>query len=582
MKLDTYPGGVYFVDFEYHPKNGREGNAPDPVCMVVAQFGTSNISRYWQNELRAMEGPPFPVDATALFVAYYAPAELDCFLVLGWPMPVNVLDLYAEFRCITNGRDLPSGRGLLGALLYFGIGGISFSEKDAMRDLILGRGPWTLQQQTEIMGYCESDVLALAELFLAMLPQIDLPRALLRGAYMAAVSKIQAVGTPIDVGCLEDLKANWENIQDKLIAEIDKDFGVYEGRSFRASKFVGYLQRHSIPWPVHATGRLDLADDTFKGMAQVHPQLSPLRELRTSLSSLRLSTLTVGEDGRSRCMLSPFSSKTGRNQPSTAKYIFGPAVWMRGLIKPPREMSVAYLDWSQQEFGIAAVLSGDIVMQEAYRSGDPYLAFAKQSGAVPPDATKASHPAERERFKACVLAVQYGMGAESLALRINQSKAHAQVLLNLHRRIYPKFWKWSDSLAEHFALGGTLQTTFGWPLNPHANPNLRSVRNFPMQAAGAEMLRIACILLVDAGIRVCAPVHEAVLIETTTEELVVTVRAAQDIMEQASEIVLSGFALRSDAGIVSYPHRYMDPRGEKMWRKVSELLGWQQDPWQQA
>lgn len=574
MKLETYPGGVYFVDFEYHPKNGREGNAPDPVCMVVAQFGTSNISRYWQDELRAMECPPFPVDAAALFVAYYAPAELDCFLVLGWPMPVNVLDLYAEFRCVTNGRDLSQGRGLLGALLYFGIGGISFSEKDAMRDLILGRGPWTLQQQTEIMSYCESDVLALAELFLAMLPQIDLPRALLRGAYMAAVSKIQAVGTPIDVGCLEDLKANWENIQDKLITEIDKDFGVYEGRSFRTSKFVGYLQRHSIPWPVHATGRLDLADDTFRDMAQVHPQLSPLRELRTSLSSLRLSTLTVGEDGRNRCMLSPFSSKTGRNQPSNAKYIFGPAVWMRGLIKPLPGMSVAYLDWSQQEFGIAAVLSGDIVMQEAYRSGDPYLALAKQSGAVPLDATKASHPAERERFKACVLAVQYGMGAESLALRINQSKAHAQVLLDLHRRTYPKFWKWSDSLAEHFALGGTLQTTFGWPLNPHANPNLRSVRNFPMQAAGAEMLRIACILLADAGIRVCAPVHDAVLIETPTKELKATVGAAQDIMQQASEIVLSGFALRSDAGVVSYPHRYMDPRGRKMWEKVAELLGW--------
>ena len=66
MKLDTYPGGVYFVDFEYHPENGREGNAPDPVCMVVAQFGTSNISRYWQDELRAMECPPFPVDAACL------------------------------------------------------------------------------------------------------------------------------------------------------------------------------------------------------------------------------------------------------------------------------------------------------------------------------------------------------------------------------------------------------------------------------------------------------------------------------------------------------------------------------------
>jgi hypothetical protein len=33
------------------------------------------------------------------------------------------------------------------------------------------------------------------------------------------------------------------------------------------------------------------------------------------------------------------------------------------------------------------VLSGDEAMQAAYLSGDPYLEFAKQAGAVPPDAS---------------------------------------------------------------------------------------------------------------------------------------------------------------------------------------------------
>ena len=57
-------------------------------------------------------------------------------------------------------------------------------------------------------------------------------------------------------------------------------------------------------------------------------------------------------------------------------------------------------------------------MMNAYHSGDPYLAFAKQAGAAPADATKATHKAVREQFKACVLAVQYGMGGEALAQRI--------------------------------------------------------------------------------------------------------------------------------------------------------------------
>ncbi len=132
----------------------------------------------------------------------------------------------------------------------------------------------------------------------------------------------------------------------------------------------------------------------------------------------------------------PSARAPGRNQPSNSKFIFGPSVWLRGLIRPRPGWGLAYVDWSQQEFGIAAALSGDPAMMEAYRSGDPYLAFAIQAGAVPRTATKKTHEAEREQFKACVLAVQYGMGEASLAARINQPVARARQLLALHRHTY--------------------------------------------------------------------------------------------------------------------------------------------------
>src|SRR5262249_41951650 len=153
---------------------------------------------------------------------------------------------------------------------------------------------------------------------------------------------------------------------------------------------------------------------------------APLREVRDSLSKLRLNDLAVGPDGRNRVLLSAFASKTGRNQPSNSRFIFGPSAWLRGLIQPGPGMAVAYLDWEQQEFGIAAALSEDQVMMEAYRSGDPYLAFAKQAGAVPPEATKHTHGPERDLFKACVLAVQYGMGEASLAQRIGKPVPYAR------------------------------------------------------------------------------------------------------------------------------------------------------------
>src|SRR5262249_51788686 len=152
-------------------------------------------------------------------------------------------------------------------------------------------------------------------------------------------------------------------------------------------------------------------------------------------------------------------------------FIFGPSVWLRGLIRPEPGRAVAYVDWSQQEFGIAGALSGDTAMMEAYRSGDPYLAFAKQAGAVPPDATKASHGEIRDLFKSCGLAVLYGMGAEALAKRINQPVAKARELLALHRQTYPDYWRWSGAAVDHAMLHGSLRTTLGWEV--HAGPEAK-------------------------------------------------------------------------------------------------------------
>lgn len=571
--MPHFPGGVWQVDFEFHPRGGREGNPPDPVCMVAREFTTGSLVRLWRDEMVRCSAAPFPTDESALFVAYYASAEMSCFLALGWPMPVNVLDLFISFRRQTNGRRVPAGNGLLGALAYFGLDSLAADEKTAMRDLVLRGGPWDATEQVAILDYCESDVLALAKLFPAMREEIDWPRALLQGRYAVAVAQIEHNGVPLDTETLAALQAGWEDIKKGLIASVDADFGVYDGTTFRREKFERYLITANIAWPRLASGVLDLQDDTFKDMARAHLRLAPLRELRSALSQMRLSDLAVGDDGGNRCMLSMFRSKTGRNQPSNTRFIFGPSKWLRGLIKPPEDWGLAYVDWSQQEFGIAAALSGDPGMMQAYQSGDPYLAFAKQAGAVPPDATKQSHKAERDQFKACVLAVQYGMGPESLAYRIAQPVARARELLELHRRNYRRYWAWSEGVLNQALLGGRLWTTYGWQIYTGDNPNGRSICNFPMQANGAEMLRLACIRLIADGVRICAPVHDAILIEAPLAELDDAVEHTQTILRQASAAVLDGFMLGSDASLVCWPNRYMDEGGVDMWNRVMGQLG---------
>ncbi len=572
MSAPMFPDGIYLVDFEFHPERGREGNQPVPVCLLVREWPSGRTQRYWQDDLRQLPSAPFPTGDGALCVAYFAPAEMDCFHVLSWPHPTHVLDLFVEFRCLTNGLRPVYGSGLLGALMHYGLPTIDGEQKDVMRDLVLTGGPWSEVERVAILDYCETDVVALGNLLPAMREQIDWPRALLRGRYMKAVSYMQMNGVPLDVKILEALQMHWGDIQDQLIADIDMDYGVYEGRTFKTSRWEEYLATHGIPWPRLASGRLDMSDDTFREMARTHIEVAPIRELRSALSEMRLANLHVGDDERNRCLLSPFRSRTGRNQPSSSKFIFGPSVWLRGLIRPKPGWGLAYVDWSQQEFGIAAALSGDPEMMAAYRSGDPYLAFAIQAGAVPPTATKATHESEREQFKACVLAVQYGMGEASLAARINQPVARARQLLDLHRRTFPQFWRWSDCAVDEAVLGGRLWAGFGWQIHTREEINDRSLRNFPMQANGAEMLRIACILLTEAGIRVCAPIHDALLIEAPLDELDHAISTTKSLMREASRIVLDEFELGSDVTEVRYPDRYMDKRGVVMWNKVMNLI----------
>ena len=560
---------IWLVDFEFHAPAGEN---PQVICLVARELVAGRLLRLWYDDMRQQKTPPYRTDPDSLFVAYYASAEIGCHLSLGWSLPENILDLYTEFRLLTNGLSPPCGSGLLGALAWHGLDTMASEEKAAMRDLAIRGGPFTTDEKAALLKYCQSDVDALARLLRSMEEALDLPHALLRGRYMKAAARMEHTGVPIDVPLLERLRDSWGDLKSRLITRIDADYGVYEQGTFKQARFAEYLVKNNIPWPHLDSGALDLKDDTFRNMVPAYPQLTPLKELRASLGQMRLGALAVGSDGRNRCLLSAFQARTGRNQPSNKKFIFGPAVWLRGLIRPDPGWGLAYIDWSQQEFGIAAALSGDKAMQDAYTSGDPYLRFAMQAGAVPMDATKASHPEVREQFKACALGVQYGMGPEALALKIAETPFRGRELLALHKRTYRYFWRWSQAALDTAMLKGSLHTAFGWRIHVGAIVNPRSIQNFPMQGNGAEMLRLACCLVTEQGIRVCAPVHDALLIEAPLAELDDTVKRTQELMAEASRIVLDGFSLRSDVELIRYPNRYADERGKVMWKSVMDLL----------
>ena len=273
-------------------------------------------------------------------------------------------------------------------------------------------------------------------------------------------------------------------------------------------------------------------------------------------------------------MLGQFVASSGRNAPKASQYIFGPSTWLRGLIKPEQGRSLAYIDWSSQEIGIAAALSGDANLLEAVTSGDPYIYFAKMANLVPHDATKHSHKAVREMCKRCMLGVNYGMRAMSLSFRISRSVLEAQDLLTRHRRAFPRFWEWSDGAVRVATLFGHLDMAFGWRVHDGPDTSPLSLQNAPMQGNGAEMMRLAAISGMRRGVQIDAVIHDAFLIESAEDQLEDAVSAMQAAMRFASNKVLGGLELQTDVHRVRWPARYMDsrPAAKAMWDLVAGVL----------
>jgi DNA polymerase family A len=582
---------IWLHDFEFV---SQPGERPDVVCLAAHELRSRRTLRLWRDKLGA--NPPYRTDKRSLFVSFVANAECACHLALGWPLPAKVLDLSPAFRNITNGRTTPEGKGLLGALRYYGLDAIGTKQKDAMRERIIEGWPFTPEEQQKILDYCYSDIDALLRLLPKLLaePEFNLGVALYHGEFAAASARMEHNGVPINMDIFRPLADadTWRGVRDAMVPRIDAQYGVYVRNAagdwtFNHERFAALLKREGIGgWPLLESGKLNMRRKVFEEMSKAYPRLEDLRQLRHTRDKMRKIKLAVGHDGPNRTVLWPFKAKTSRTQPKASQWIFSPAVWLRSLIKPAPGMAVAYIDYSSMEFLIGASLSDGHCgavnrMLDMYQSGDPYLSFAKAVGAIPGHVTKqtlGNYALVRDRYKVMLLAVQYGMQTETLAARLGVTTFEAHEMLAQHRAQFRQYWAWSDDWVHHALQTGVMRTAFGWTCRTGITEfNDRSIRNWPIQATGADILRIACIMAASRGIKLVAPVHDAVMIEAPIERIDADVALTREIMRRASRIVLNAdpagtHELRTDVAIVRYPDRYIDKRGTKIWDEVMDQL----------
>ena len=578
---------IWIVDTEFYPglglaNGGVVGDPVTPLCLVALEMRSGRPVRLWQDQLGPF--PPYRLDSDALIVGYMLAAEFGFHAALGWGEPACALDAYIEFRHYVNDGSVKGGdreKGFYsigGALRYFLEDEIDIVRKVDTRGRILQGPPFSTHEEQTFLDYCEDDTRALARLLPHIVSTLRSPlsHAMFRAKFQWTIAQQERRGVPLDGVLLPRLRKHWQGMRLDLVTELDRPFGCYEivnGRAhWRKARFADYVRRHRMGWPTYENGNLDERDETFREMAGKYPQIEPLRELRYSLSKLRLNDLAVGRDHRNRASLWAYGTKTARNAPGASQYVFGPAKWLRFLITPPPGRALVHRDYRQQEVRIAAVQSGDSALLQACESGDVYLGIAQQLGFLPDSLNEQERKAVRTLFKTVVLGIQYGLGFRSLAVRAGISLFEAGEILARLRARFHRFEDYASSVRDHAGLRLEIGTPFGWWMQCPSGMNPRTIRNFPIQSTGSKILHVACVLAERRGIEIVAPVHDAIMAEGPADQVEELSAALDQVMGDAAAVVLRGYRLPTDCQIIRPGERYFDDRGEAMWTTVTRLL----------
>jgi hypothetical protein len=575
---------IVFVDSEFDARKGRGERPGFPVCICAIEVFADG--REIEHRLAAPYPPRPPWDRgdPYLTVGFALGAETGSMVLnVGWPMPSPAIDLYAEFMVLHNSEMCRDGEGkrpgpsLIQACHHYGVAGMDATIKDEMRSLAYTKTDHTPEEIAILQDYCLSDDCRMTQrLFHAMRPHIDFLRSPIRGVFAMQMERSRWRGLPIDVTLYRRAKRCAPIIRTKMRSELNRmlGFDVYHAGVFKRGAMFRLMQQRGIPIPIDPkTGAYSCSTRLLKPMIATYPEIAIFYEYKRMIDAFNRFDLEIGGDGRHRFWLNPYGTKTGRNNPSTTT-LWGLPHTMRSFLKPPPGMAIAQVDFGNQEFGIAAALSGDSTAIADYLTGDPYRQFAVAALDIADPTAQ-----QRQVYKACVLGRIYGMGADTLARNLGISRTQAQTILDQMFARYPVLNAWLERIQLKAAHILPITCTLGWSLTASGKTNeARTFLNFPMQANGAELMRLVFARAGDLPIIGCA--HDSFLLEDRSDRIEQTVRDMQEVMRAASRDLLGGFELRADCDfehdIVRHPDRFVDKReredGMQHWNWLMRLI----------
>lgn len=203
-------------------------------------------------------------------------------------------------------------------------------------------------------------------------------------------------------------------------------------------------------------------------------------------------------------------------------------------------------DYSQIELRILAHLSDDKNMIDAFNSNeDIHTLTASKIFNIPVSMIGSE---ARTRAKSVNFGIIYGIGAFSLSQDLGISRAEADGYIKAYLQKYKGVDEYLKVMVENAKSNGYAETMFNrrryLPELSSSNFNLRSfgervARNMPIQGTAADIIKIAMIKvnnkLKEGGFkaRIILQVHDELIVETPTDEVMQVKRILKENMENA-------------------------------------------------
>ncbi len=408
---------------------------------------------------------------------------------------------------------------------------------------------------------------ALGSELISLLEEVELPLE-------PVLASMEATGIRIDIPYLHKLSSELSETLSNLELEahkvVDVDFNLSSPKQLGALLFetLGLDRRKSrrtkTGWSTDANVLEKLqSDHPVIGFITEHRIISKL--LSTYVDAL--PQLVEKETGRVHTDFNQAVTATGRLSSSNPNLQNIPirtelSRRIRKAFLPADGWKLLSADYSQIELRILAHLSGEEVLQEAYRNGDDVHSLTARllldKDSISPD--------ERRLGKTINFGVIYGMGAQRFARSTGVSQTQAKEFLNRYKQRYPKVFAFLE-LQERLALSkGYVKTLFGRRRYFRFDPNglgrllghdpfeidinlarrggmeaqqLRAAANAPIQGSSADIIKIAMVKLhktiKDASLpaRLLLQVHDELVLEVDPSGLKEVETIVVNTMEQA-------------------------------------------------